>query len=156
MAAGQATFIGSLTPGSNSVTNAMIKTGAGIDVDKLKGFIQPKTDFGIDGGGTPTTKTKFVYVASGPATVRGFHATLIDTGTTTSISFDLKKNGTTILSATADIAHTDADGTVVNGVLSSSALVANDRLTMVMTVSSATGALGPLAWVNIEENTPPS
>jgi hypothetical protein len=156
MAAGEAVFEGRLRPGTDSITNAMIKSGAAIDASKLKILIQPHTDFGIDAASTPTTKTKVVYVAYGAATVRGFHATLNDTGTTTAVSFDLKKNGTTILSETADIAHTDADRTVVNGTLSSTALVAGDVLTMVMTVSSSTGAQGPFAWVNIEEATTPS
>jgi len=79
---------------------------------------------------------------------------LTDTGTSTNIAWNLKKNGTTVLSGTNTSTHADSDGQVKDGTLSVTAFNPDDRFTIAMTVTSATGAVGPYAWVDLEESAP--
>lgn len=151
-----ARITGVLTNDAGSITNEHVNSNAAIDSTKLKHAYVAKTNFGFVIGGTPTTREEIVHVANEAGTVRGFHAMLNDTGTSTSIAFDLKKNGVSILSSAVTIAHTDADKLVKDGTLSGTTLAADDVLSIVMTVTSSTGAQGPFAWVNIEENLAPS
>lgn len=146
---------GTFTLDAGSVTNEMVSSSAAIDADKMQHVYKPGTAFGFVIGGTPTTREELVYVCSQAGTLRGFNCLLADTGTSTSIAFDLKKNGVSVLSSTVTVAHTDADGSVKSGTLSSTTVAADDRLSISMTVSSSTGAQGPYAWVELEENTAP-
>ena len=102
-------------------------------------------------GGTPVTREETVFVASSAGTIRGFHYTLTDSGTSTSIAWDLKKNGTTVLSSPGSSVHGDGDRVVEDGALSVTTFAADDHLSISMTVTSATGAVGPFAWVVVEE-----
>lgn len=76
-------------------------------------------------------------------------------GTSTSITFDLKKNGTTMLSAVETITHGDSDRSVQTPTLSVTTFAADDVISIAMAVSSSTGAQGPYAWIELEENTAP-
>lgn len=145
-------FTGTLTLDDGQITDAKIATGANIDSDKLQHLHKPFTNFALASGATPVARSEVAYVCkAAAATVRGFHALLYDTGTSTSCTFDLKKNGSTMLTGVITIAHTDADRAVLDATMASTALVAGDVLTMVLAVSSATGATGPYAWAEIDE-----
>lgn len=146
---------GTLTLDAGSVSNDAIATSAAIDADKMQHCYKPGTNFGFAIGGTPTTREEIVFVASQAGTVRAFNCLLNDTGTSTSIAFDLKKNGTTMLSAAETITHSDADRSVQTPTLSVTTFAADDVLSISMTVSSSTGAQGPYAWIELEENTAP-
>jgi hypothetical protein len=106
-------------------------------------------------GGTPTTREEIVYVASQAGTVRGFAALLNETGTSSSITFDLKKNGVTMLSSVVTITNATADRAVTAGTLSVTSFAADDVLSISMAVSSSTGAQGPFAFIELEENQAP-
>jgi hypothetical protein len=73
-------------------------------------------------------------------------------GTAASVTFDLKKNGTTILSSVVTITNATGDRVVVDGTLASTALAAGDVLSIALTVSTSTGMQGPFAWVTVKEN----
>lgn len=146
---------GVLTLDAGSVVNDTISSSAAIDADKMQHCYKPGTNFGFVIGGTPTTREEIVFVASQAGTVRAFNCLLNDTGTSTSIAFDLKKNGTTMLSSAETITHADADKSVQTPTLSVTTFAADDILSISMTVSSSTGAQGPYAWVELEENTAP-
>lgn len=144
---------GTLTLPSGIVTDDSVAAGA-IDADKLQHAYKKGTNFDLAVGGTPVTREETIFVASTAGVIRGFHFTLTDTGTNTSIAWDLKKNGTTVLSGAGSSTHADADRQVKDGTLSVTTFVADDHFTAVMTVTSATGAVGPFAWADFEETAP--
>ncbi len=146
---------GVLTLESGSVTNDTVATSAAIDADKMQHCYKPGTGFGFVIGGTPTTREEIVFVASQAGTIRAFNCLLNDTGTSTSITFDLKKNGTTMLSSVVTITNATADKAVQTGTLSVTTFAADDVISIAMAVSTSTGAQGPFAWVELEENTAP-
>ena len=143
---------GTLTLDPNSITDQMISTSAAVDADKLQHIETASHDFGFEFNGTPTAKVFIVYVAKGAGILRGFHALLYDMGTSTSVTFDLKKNGTTVLSSVITITHGTADKAVVDATLSVTAFVADDVFTMHLAQSANTGAQGPFAFAEFEEN----
>lgn len=144
---------GTVTFGENEVPASAIAGSASspVDCDKLQHLRRPGTNFGFVIGGTPTTREEIVFVAATAGTIRGFHALLNADGSSTSIAFDLKKNGTTVLSSPITITNTTGDRTVADGTLSVTTFAADDVLSIAMTVSSSTGAQGPYAWAEIEE-----
>lgn len=146
-----ARFVGTLTLDNDSVSNENVASDAAIGVAKQRHRHKPGTNFDLAIGATPVAREEIIYVAKNAGTVESFHGLLNDTGTSTSVSFDLKKNGTTILSATADVTHSDADRTVKDGTISTPSFVADDVFSIALTVSSSTGAQGPFAWAEFDE-----
>ena len=141
--------IESLTMPKNSVGSDAIV--ASLDADKLEHLYKPGTNFALAIGGTPASREEIVFVATTTGVLRAFHCTLNDTGTTTDIDFDIKKNGTTMLSAVVNFVHGDADKLVKDGTLSVTAIAADDIISIELAVTSATGAQGPFAWAEIQE-----
>lgn len=150
--AGNARFIGTFVPDTASVKNDHIDPTTEIDSGKLKHIHRAKSNFALAIGGTPATYEEVVFIAATAGTIKGFMVTLTDTGTSTDIDFDLKKNGTTVLSAVVNFTHSDGDGTVKDGTLSVTSFAADDVISIAMTVTSATGAQGPFAEALLEES----
>lgn len=146
---------GIITPGAVGNNHISNQTADVIGTDKVQPIFTPSTDFGFAIGDTPTTKEKIIYTGKVGGTIRGISALLNDTGSSTGVTFDLKKNGTTVLSATASITHSDADRTVKTGTLSSTTFGVGDVFSILMTVTSNTGAQGPYAWATFVETTAP-
>lgn len=130
-----------------------IKADAAIQSTKLEHMQKPRTNFAKAIGDTPATREEIVFVASKACSLKGFHCLLNVTGTSTSITFDVKKNGTSILSSTVTITDTTTDAAVQDGTLSANptSLAIDDVISIAMTVTSSTGAQGPFAWCDIEE-----
>jgi hypothetical protein len=152
--AGQTRFVADLTSlQTEIISNEQVKSDASIESTKLEHFQKPGTNFGFVIGGTPTAREEIVFVASQACSLKAFHCLLNDTGTSTDIDFDLKKNGTTVLSSVVNITEGTSDGAVLDGTLSSSptALATDDIISISMAVTSSTGAQGPFAWAEIEE-----
>lgn len=143
---------GTFTLSAGEVTDDSINSSTKIDADKLQHLYKASTNFALAIGATPANYEEMVFVASTAGTIRGFHATLNDTGTSTDIDFQCKKNGTTVLSGDVNFTHSDADGAVKDGTLSVTSFVADDIISIQCTVTSSTGAQGPFAWVELEEN----
>ncbi len=147
---------GTFTHQDGSVKNAHISNTAGdeIDADKLQHlYAHPgATNFGKNATETPVASTETVFVAGKASTIRGFHATLTDTGTTTDIDFDCLINGVSALSAQVNFTNADGDRSVKDGSLSTTAVAVDDHVTLQCIITTSTGALGPYAWVIIEEN----
>ena len=146
---------GTFTLEAGTVVNESIASSAAIDADKMQHVYKPGTGFGFVIGGTPTTREEIVFVASQAGTIRGFGCLLNDTGTSANITFDLKKNGTTMLSSVVTITNATADKAVQAGTLSTTTFAADDVLSIAMAVSSSTGAQGPFAFIELEENQAP-
>lgn len=156
---GDLTVTGTLVPTtfvlpSASVTNSSVAVNAAIAASKLQHIY--KASAGDPVGTTATSKTFTLFVASGTATVDAFHCgvyTAPTGGGTETITIDLKKNGSSILSTTVSFTDSDSDRTIKDGSLSSTSLVADDWLTMVVTVSGSGGTqgLGVFGWAQVDE-----
>ena len=143
---------GTFSLGSGEVVDGSISSSTKIDADKLQHIFRHGTNFDLAIGGTPATLEEIVWVATTAGTIRGVHALLNDTGTTTDIDFECKKNGTTVLSAAINFTHADGDKAVKDGTVSVTTFVADDIISLGMTVTTSTGAQGPYAWIDVEEN----
>lgn len=157
MADGQLTGVKGFIPPSNSVGDDAANANSPFGVTKTRHLHKEGTEFGLAIGGTPVTAERTIFIATSSGSVRHFRAALKETGSSTGITFDLKKypvgtsSGSSVLSATADFTNSDADNTPKAGTISSAPFVAGDRFTALMTVSSATGAAGPFAWAEFDE-----
>lgn len=147
---GRAQFAAFQLP-SGSVVDEDISSLTNLDADKLQHLYKQGTNFALAIGGTPVTREEIVFIASTAGILRAFHCILEDSGTSTDIDFDLKVNGVSVLSAGVNYVHGDGDGTVKDGTITGAALAVDDIVSISMTVTSATGALGPYAWAEIEE-----
>jgi len=148
----------SVTPTAGSVGDTTVAANAAIDSDKLQHMNDYGTDFGIAWDAAPAADDEFVvHTLKNAGTLRGFHALLGDTGSSSDIKFDLKRAAAgsnsfaTMLSATADFTNADTDATKKSGTLSATALAAGDRLRIDMDYTSATGVQGPYAWAELDE-----
>lgn len=109
------------------------------------------TDFGLAIGGTVVAEERIIHVADGDETIRDFRAMLnsaITNGGTA--SFDLKKNGSSILSSTVDFSSSDTDRQVKTGTISSDTLVSGDVLSIAITTSSTPDGTGPFALAELD------
>lgn len=109
------------------------------------------TSFGLAIGGTPAGLEEVIFVASTAGTINKFAALLNDSGTSTSVTFDLKKNGTTVLTGVVTVVHGTGDRVPVEGTLASASFVAGDVFSVALAVTSTTGAQGPFAWAEFIE-----
>ena len=152
---GNATFSTIALP-DNSVADGNIQTGSGrgVDADKLEHLYKAGTDFGLAIGGTVASEERIVFVASGSATIRTFNALMDATGSTGNSDFDLKVNGSSVLSAVVNIDNTDSNRTSESGTISSASLSADDVVSISVTRNSSHDGTGPYAWVDIDEGAP--
>jgi len=134
-----------------SILDAMIDPATNIDADKLQHVHKPGTNFDLAIAATPAAREEIVFVAGTAGTIRGFYALLNVTGSSTDVDFDLKVNGSSVLTAAINLTDATADKAVVEGTLSSVTLAADDVVSISLAVTSSTGAQGPFAWVDIEE-----
>jgi hypothetical protein len=137
--------------GSGTVGDEQVKTDANIDADKLQHLYKIGSNFALAIGATPAAREEIVFTASGTASVRAFKCLLNDTGTSTDVDFDLKKNGSSILSAAVNITNAASDRAVQTGTISAASLTAGDVISLSLATTTTTGAQGPFAWVEIEE-----
>lgn len=91
---------------------------------------------------TPTSFTEQCYFATQTTTVQTFYAMLNVCGSATSITVDLQKNGSSILSSVITLTNSTGNRVPVSATISSPTLASGDLLEIVVTVSSATGASG--------------
>ncbi len=142
-----------IEPGT--VVNTDIAEAAGIDASKLDHNPRAVEDFGFDFDAQPSgTVERIIFIAEAACEVKKVVAGLADTGTSTSIAFNVYKNGSTggssVLTGAITVAHTDTDGEQVAGTMGSATLVAGDYLSAQMVVTSNSGALGPFCHVNVD------
>jgi len=139
-----------------SIVDGDISRSAAISSSTMQHSYVRYSTQGIAIGSTPTTKEEIVHVASGVGTVTGFHAMLNACGSSSSMTVDLKKNGTTMLSSVITLTNATGNRTEVDATLASTAITTGDVLSVSWTVSSSTGAQGPVARLSIIENTSPA
>lgn len=151
---GALTITGALTAPAGSLTNAMIAAAAGIDASKLDAHQNVPAYV----AGTPTSSIILAYRVPAAGTLTEFNAGCITVpiGSAT-CAVDLKKNGTTVLTAPVSLDSSSVAYTSEAGALSSTAVVADDILTVVLTVTtpgSDTQATGVYAAIGIDEEYP--
>ena len=147
---------GNITFDTSDISNDAISATTLLDNDKLQHLHKASTNFDLTVTGTPVARHEIVYVADKAGTIRNFNALCYDTGTSASVTFDLKKNGTSVLSSVVTITNATSDRAVVAGTISTATLAIGDVLTIELAVSSSTGMQGPFAWAVIEENGAPT
>ncbi len=101
-------------------------------------------------GSAATAERRVVHVARGDGTVEAVRAGVVVAcvGDST-ITVDVKKNGTSILSATIGLDSGDAAYAKVDGTVSTAAYVAGDVFEVVVTVAAGTGTLGQGLFVDV-------
>lgn len=138
-------IVDDFAPPNSSIGNAQIDVADPINSDKLEHqylptYSQPNT--------TATTETRVIHVARAAGTIEGFRAGSIAacSGAAT-ITFDLKKNGTTVLSSVITLDNANTARVIEAGTLSGSPTVAaGDVLEVVITATASGGTLGTGAF----------
>jgi hypothetical protein len=150
-----ARFSGSLVIDSGTINNSHISSSAGIAVEKMEHSHMKGTNFATAIGGTPATREEIIHTFTQSGRIAGFHALLNAVGSGTSIVFDLKKNGSSILSGTITITNSSTSKETYDGTLTTNptTCAAGDIISISMTVSSSTGAQGAYSWAEIIEDT---
>lgn len=151
---GALVLTGALTAPAGSLTNAMIAAAAGIDASKLDSHRNVPAYV----AGTPTSSVILAYRVPSTGTITSFWAGCITvpTGSAT-CAVNLKKNGTTCLSATVDLDSSSVAYTSEEGTLTVTSVVEDDILTVELTVTtpgSDTQSTGVYAAIGIDEEYP--
>ena len=135
--------------------DAEMKTGDPVGVTKTIHLHKVGTNFDLAIGGTVATREEIVYVCSylSGATIRKFHVKLNGAHTVNSCAFNIKKNGTSVLSGGTDITYNVASGTgVVDGTVTTTTLAQDDVVSIELDNTASGDGTGPFAWVEISEN----
>ena len=102
-----------------------------------------KTAFGLKIGDTPVTTEVWLFTAENNGTLEAFHGSVTVPGSSASVTLDLKKNGTTVLSAPLTLTNASAARTSYSASFAgSTSYSAGDEFTALLTVSSSTGMQG--------------
>ena len=105
-------------------------------------------DFNTAIGSMPATIELLQWHADGAGQINGFHASVKVPGSSSSISIDLKKNGSSILTAPITLTNTSTPATIYNATIASPLFSAGDYFSFTLVVSSSTGMSGIAAWMN--------
>lgn len=137
---GAVQFGSTITLPSGSIGNSQIASSAAIDATKLQH--QYAKQFAQVHGTAATAERRVIHRAKGAGTLTEFKAgpVVAATGDST-VTVDLRKNGTTVLSGTISITSGTAAFAVVTGSISSASYSAGDVFEVVQTVSAGTGTL---------------
>ena len=133
------------------VLDGDVSSGANIAASKLQQQRFLSTSFNLDRGDTPVATHSTVCIASNSGTLKTFTCSLADTGTTTNVNYDLKVNGSSVLTAVVNITNSETDDQGYGGTITSSAISAGDVISIDLAVTTSTGALGPFAQVVFNE-----
>jgi len=146
---------GLLTINAGSIHDRHISSSAGIGTDKMKHIHSVTANFGLEYNATPVAKVFVLYQAQAIGTLRAFYAGLYDSGTSTSVTFDLRKNGVSVLSSAVAVVHGDGDRARIAGTITSASFAAGDVFTVHLAATATTGAQGPYCTAVFEENSVP-
>lgn len=147
-----------MTVPSASIGDSQVKSDALIAASKLQHEHRPP--YAQSSGANAAAETKAIFTAKATGVLQSFQVGQIvppDTAAGSSgrtVTFDLKKNGTTVLSAAVTLNSTNAAYALTSATLSVVNFVAGDVFTVVVTVggSAGTHSLGPFAFPSFYEN----
>lgn len=141
-----------LNPGS--VANTQVAAGAGISADKLEH--QHRANYAQESGTIAAAETRVVHTVRGvTGTLKAFAAGSVTICTSdATITVDLHKNGSTVLSAPIVLNSGKSIRVVVAATISGASVVAGDVLEVVVTVAAGGGVLGdgPFAYLDLYED----
>lgn len=131
---------------SGCVGNREVSNTAGnqITQDKLYHLTKYCERFGKDSSQAPADMTVVLFVADIAGEILSAQAMCVADGSSGSTTFDIQKNGVSILSAVITVNSSTGNNTLVAGTISDGSYVADDVITAVMNESSHTGATGPV------------
>lgn len=145
---GTVTFTRAVSLPDSTVTNADVVTAAGIDASKLEhrraiGYSQPNT--------AATTETRTIHVVYGTSgTLLQFAAGSIAKAVGDStVTVDLKKNGSSVLSAVITLDSGNTNRVLETGTISNTSVAADDWLEIVITATVGTGTLPTGVFVQL-------
>lgn len=126
---------GAFTPPNSCITNAAVLAGAGIDASKLD---HHHAKHGSLAGSAVDGNHAIHAVCGATATAIAFKAWCITPATGSSTcTVDLKKNGTSVLSAVITLDSSSVARTVEEGVITTASAVAGDVYEVVLTATQA-------------------
>jgi hypothetical protein len=130
---------------SGQIVNDNVSGTAGITTEKMSHRFRatvPCTKVGVDAA----TEAHVAFVAGTAGTLNSFKAgAVVVAGAATTVTVDLKKNGTTVLSAVATLDNSQVAYQLVTATLSVTAIVAGDVFTVHFTLSGANEPQGVFA-----------
>lgn len=137
------------TPPASCITNTAVSASANIAATKLQH--RWRAIFNQVHGTAATAERRAVYYAYTTGTILRVKAgSVVACVGDSTITIDVKKNGTTVLTGTIVLDNANTAYIVEAAVLSVTALVADDVLEVVQTVSAGTGTLGQGVFVAID------
>jgi hypothetical protein len=144
----------SMTIPAGAVNDAAVQASAGIQATKLQHQYQPA--YAQASATAATSESRVIYAVQGAtATVVGFAAGAVTPAVgADTCSVDLKKNGTSILSAPVSLTNAQTARQLVTGALSSNSAVAGDVFEVAVTPNHSSGTLpaGVFARLTIHED----
>jgi len=105
--------------------------------------------FGLNITDAPVSKEVFLHSANGNETIQSCYFGIVTPGSAASATYDLLKNGVSILSAPITMTNATAARTKQPATVANPSLVNNDVLTVKIVMSTNTGAAGPYCQVPI-------
>lgn len=138
---------------SGTLTNAGVAAGANLDADKLEHRF--RVLFNQVHGSAATAERRPVFQANGTGVINRVSAgSVVACVGGATITVDVKKNGTTVLTASIVLDNGNTAYVAEDGTLSVTALAANDILEVAVTVATGGGTLGQGLFVvlDIDEN----
>jgi len=140
---------GSMTLPAGSVDNAKVSSGADIDASKLEH--QHQITMAQENGAAAAAETRVVHVVYGTAgsliaVQAGCETACVGDST---IDVDVHKNGSSILTAAIELSSSEDDYELVDGVIDSATLAADDVIEVVISVTAGTGTLGEGVFCNL-------
>lgn len=136
-------------PPLSCITNNSIVAAAGISASKLQH--QHQKTYGQPGGAISFTERRVIHAVYGlTGTVLAFRAGLrtANVGAAT-VTFDLQKNGVTMLSAVITQTNAQAAYALTAAAFAATALVAGDVLEVVIVATAGGGTLGNGAFADL-------
>lgn len=134
-------------PPNGTINNGHIASGQ-IDANKLQQQIAAL--YTQDHGTAVASKRSVIHVAHGDGTLIQFSAgTVVANVGAATITVDLRKNGTTVLSGTADLDNTVAAFDSELGTFASTTYNASDVFEVVVTATAGGGTLGQGLFVKL-------
>lgn len=136
---------GGVTLPAGVVQNLQVEEGAKLDASKSESRL--RKEYAQVSTAVAAAEIKVIHVAKAAGTVLGFVAGLVAKSLSgATVSFDLKKNGATILTGLVVINDTHANYEVVSGTINTTSYVAEDVFEVAVTVDAGGGTLGDGAF----------
>jgi hypothetical protein len=135
---------------SGAVANVQVASGANIDAAKLNHA--HRCVYAQGSGTSATSATQVFHVVIGTAgTVQAVKAGAVVAAVgTDTCTIDVKKNGTSILSATISLTSSQTARQLVSGTVTTSSAVAGDVYEVVVTPTHSTGTLAQGIFVAMD------